>query len=299
MTNISNPVSSSKPLAFKAFEDLAKNASIDNEATIHLNINTGGRVVLGLEAKSPVAGKKTQALGKPITNLNKITDAQRNGILATEAFKQAIVQRYGQNIANAVEKHLLKRGTVQILTAADLRRNLKVTAAIVKILKATPEAPATPATSEISETPSSARAASTHRGQLSQSSRRRNEAGEPDLPSTPTQLRKANIVSEVDETGNRWRHNSLYISPEQVEDIVGEPAPPKAADEEIAARKPRSESKITKELEANIDGFDEWLDQAATQRKPRSESVITKELEANIDGFDEWLANQGEKTKKP
>jgi len=287
MTNISNPLSSSKPVAFKAFEDLAKNASIDNKATIHLSKDTGGRVVLGLEAKSPVAGKKAKALGKPITNLNKITDAQRNGILATEAFKQAIVQRYGQNIANAVEKHLLKRGTVQILTAEDLRRNLKVTAAIAQILKATPE------------TPSSAETTSTRRGQLSQSSRRRNEAGEPNLPSATTHLRSANIIPEVDETGNRWQHNALYLSPDQVEDIVGEPSPPNVANKEIAARRPRSESAITKELEVKIEGFDEWLDQAATQRKPRSESAITKELETNIDGFDEWLANQGEKTKKP
>ena len=287
MTNISNPISYSKPVAFKAFEDLAKNASIENEATIHLSKDTGGRVVLGLEAKSPVAGKKAKALGKPITNLNKITDAQRNGILATEAFKQAIVQRYGQNIANAVDKHLLKRGTVQILTAADLRRNLKVTAAIVKILKATPEAPEATGTS------------STHRGQLSQSSRRRNAAGEPELSSAPAQLRSARIVSEVDEAGNKWNQNPLFISPEQVLGIVAEPSPTAPTEKATEARKARSESAITKELEAKIEGFDEWLDQAAAPRKLRSESAITKELEAKIEGFDEWLAAQGEKTKKP
>ena len=296
MTNISNPLSTSRPVSFKAFEDLAKNASIQNEATIHLNTDKGGRVVLGLEAKSPIAGKKAQALGKPITNLNKITDAQRNGILATQAFKQAIVQRYGQNIADAVDKHLLKRGTVQILTAEDLRRNLKVTAAIVKILKATPDIPESP------ETPSLPETASARRGQLSHSSSRRNEAGEPDIPSAPVRLKSARVVSEVDEAGNQWHHNPLYISPDQVLEIVAEPAPsaPTAAPAEAPTEAPknRSASLITKELEASIDGFDDWLDQAAATRTSRSESAITKELEDRIEGFDDWLDKQIDKTDK-
>ncbi len=273
MTNISNPFSSSKPVAFKAFEELAKNASIENEATIHLNNNVGGHLVLGLEAKSPVAGKKTQVLGKPITNLNKITDAQRSGILATQAFKQAIVQRYGEGIANAVEKHLLKRGTVQILTAADLRRNLKVAAAIVKILKATPETSATPNLPAASETPASGTTPSTRHDQLSQSGRRRTEDGAPAVPDEPVRLHSARAVAEVDEAGNQWHHNPLYISPDQVLDIVAEPSPAKPAEEPVVARKPRSESFITKELEDRIEGFDDWLDKEIDKTGKSQNSV--------------------------
>jgi hypothetical protein len=284
MTNISNPLSSSKPVAFKAFEDLAKNASIENEATVHLSTDTGGRIVLGLEAKSPVAGKKTQALGKPITNLNKITDAQRNGLLATEAFKQAIVQRYGQNIANAVEKHLLKRGTVQILTAADLRRNLRVTAAIVKILKATPQTPA------VVDKPSA------RQGQLSQSSGRRNDDGSPRLPSAPPRerstseasetsvdqffshreqppqyrsteelrpsapprSRNASEVTELDEAGNAWHHNPLFISPDQALELEAASLPTDPA-EAAAARRPRSKSLSPEELDATFKEFEDLL----------------------------------------
>ncbi len=284
MTNISNPISSSKPLAFKAFEDLAKNASIENEATIHLSKDTGGRVVLGLEAKSPVAGKTAKALGKPITNLNKITDAQRNGILATEAFKQAIVQRYGQNIANAVEKHLLKRGNVQILTAADLRRNLKVTAAIVKILKATPQTPS------VDEKPSA------RQGQLSHPSSRRNEDGSPRIPSAPQRerslseasetsvdkffndrepppqyrstedlrpsapprSRSASKVTELDEAGNAWHHNPLFVSPDQALELDAASLPTDP-DEVQAARRPRSKSLSTQELETSFKEFEDLL----------------------------------------
>ena len=281
MTNISNPFSASKPSAFKAFEDLAKNASVDNEATIHLKNDSGGRVVLGLEAKNPVAGKKTQALGKPITNLNKITDAQRNGILATQAFKQAIVQRYGEAIANAVEKHLLKRGTVQILTAADLRRNLKVTAAIVQLLKATPQTPS------VEEKPSA------RQGQLSHSSGRRNEDGSPRVPSAPQRERSGSEasetsvdnffshrepppqyrstedlrpsapprsrspsqVSEVDNAGNQWHHNPLFISPEKVEELDAALSPTNPVAQE-AVRKPRSKSLSTDELDATFKEFE-------------------------------------------
>jgi hypothetical protein len=284
MTNISNPLSSSKPVAFKAFEDLAKNASIENNATIHLSTDTGGRVVLGLEAKNPVAGKKTQALGKPIANLNKITDAQRSGILATQAFKQAIVQRYGQNIANAVEKHLLKRGTVQILTAADLRRNLKVTAAIVKILKAQPQTP-----------PLDEKTSARH-GQLSQSSSRRNEDGSPRIPSAPPRersvsessdtsvdkflnhrepppqyrstedlrpsapprSRSSSEATELDEAGNARHHNPLFVAPDQALELDAASLPTHP-DEAAAARRPRSQSLSTQDLEATFKEFEKLL----------------------------------------
>jgi hypothetical protein len=51
----------------------------------------------------------------------------------------------------------------------------------------------------------------------------------------------------------------LYISPDQVLDIVAETSPAKPAEEPVIARKPRSESVITKELEDRLEGFDEWL----------------------------------------
>lgn len=285
MATISNPIAAAKTLDFKAFEDLAKNKAIDNKSTVHLATGTGGRVVIGLEAKSTLDGKTIKQLGKPLADLSKATDAHRNGILATQSFKQALVQRYGESIANAVDKHLLQSGQAKVLTAEDLRKNLKVAAAIVKILRNTPA-------------PQDAPKATPERNhQLSQSSARRNEDGSPLEPSAPPRSRSSSTdssssvdqffkareappayrstedlrpsappppnpkeVSEIDEAGNQWHHNPLFVTPDQALELADEaaslPDDPEAAK---AAQRPRSKALSQDELEASFKAFEDLL----------------------------------------
>ena len=273
MTNISNPLGAGKTLDFKTFENLAQNKAIDNKSTVHLAAGAGGRIVVGLEAKNPIAGKKINLLGKPIADLSKATDVQRNGILATQAFKQALVQRYGESIADAVDKHLLQSGQAKILTAEDLRKNLKVAAAIVRILRQTPEPVI-------------------RNHELSKSSSRRNDDGSPAVPSAPPRgrasttgsessvdaffsnretppayrsredlrasapprSRSASQVSETDKEGNQWHHNSLFVKPDEALELAGEsaslPEDPEAAK---AAQRPRTKALSQAELEASFD----------------------------------------------
>ena len=280
MSNITNPTGAAKNLDFNTFERLAKDSQVDNKATVHLATQTGGRVVVGLEAKTPIAGKKINLLGKPIKDLSKATEAQRNGILATQAFKQALIQRYGETIANAVDKHLLQSGQAKILTAEDLRKNLKVADAIVRILKATPAAP-----NEASDVHPN------HNHELSNSSSRRNDDGSPREPSAPARSRSASAssetsvdayfknrerppayrstedlrsstpplanpkeVAEIDEAGNQWHHNPLFVKPDEALDLAGEsaslPEDPEAAK---AAQRPRAKALSQAELEASFD----------------------------------------------
>jgi hypothetical protein len=288
MANISNPLSGGKTLDFKTFERLAKDSQVDNKATVHLATGTGGRVIVGLEAKTPIAGKKINLLGKPISDLSKATEAQRNGILATQAFKQALVQRYGETIANALDKHLLQSGKAKILTAEDLRKNLKVADAIVRILRATP--------ATLKEAP---QIAEKHNHALSNSSARRNEDGSPTEPSAPPRSRSsstssetsvnayfknrdkpppyqstedlrasapprsrsASEVSEIDQDGNRWHHNTLFIKPDDALELAGEsaslPEDPEAAK---AAQRPRAKALSQAELEASFDDVFKLLD---------------------------------------
>ncbi len=184
--NISNPVGG-HPLDLKVFENIAKDAKVSNKSTIHLATDSSGKVIQGLQAKSPFAGKLVVLLSKPITNLGKASAAQRNGILATQAFKQALIQRYGEAVANAVDKHMIKSGNAKILTAQDLRKNLKVAAAIVKILKETPRSAATPITPE---------SLAARNSRLSNSSGRRNEDGSSLEPSAPPRSRSSSNSSE-------------------------------------------------------------------------------------------------------
>jgi hypothetical protein len=279
MTNITNPTGAAKNLDFNTFERLAKDSQVDNKATVHLATQTGGRVVVGLEAKTPIAGKKINLLGKPIKDLSKATEAQRNGILATQAFKQALIQRYGETIANAVDKHLLQSGQAKILTAEDLRKNLKVADAIVRILRATPTAP-----NDVADVRPN------HNHELSNSSSRRNDDGSPREPSAPSRSRSASAssessvnayfrnreqppayrstedlrpsaplpnpkeVSEIDEAGNQWHHNPLFVKPDEALDFAGESASlPEEPEEAKAAQRPRAKALSQAELEASFD----------------------------------------------
>ena len=286
MTNISNPLSTAKNLNFNTFERLAEDKSLDNKSTVHLATTSGGRVVVGLEAKNPIAGKKINLLGKPITNLSKATEAQRNGILATQAFKQALVERYGESIANAVDKHLLQSGQAKILTAEDLRKNLKVAAAIVRILRETP------GSGQLSKQPV------TRNHELSKSSARRNEDGSPsqpsapprgrsssassessvdayfsnreappayrsteDLrPSAPPRSRSASQISEIDQDGNQWHHNTLFVKPDEALELAGESASlPEDPEKAKAAQRPRAKALSQDELEASFKQFEDFL----------------------------------------
>ena len=181
--NISNPAGAGKTLDFKAFENLAKNQAIDGQATIGIATDSNGRSIIGLSAN--VGGKKVQQLAKPDGDLSKISPEQRNGVLATQAFKQALVQRYGESIANAVDKHLVKSGHARILTADDVRKNLKVAAAIVKILR-----------QQANTAPSTAHSAAQKASQLSQRSTRRQEDGSP-VPSAPPRSRSSSANTEA------------------------------------------------------------------------------------------------------
>jgi hypothetical protein len=286
MTNISNPLGAGKTLDFNAFERLAKDSQVDNKATVHLATQTGGRIVVGIEAKSPIAGKKINLLGKPFSDLSKATDAQRNGILATQAFKQALIQRYGETIANAVDKHLLQSGQAKILTAEDLRKNLKVADAIVRILRETPG----------TGTPSKEPVAHNH--ELSNSRGRRNDDGSPtepsapprsrsasassetsvnayfsnreappayrsteDLrPSAPPRSRSASEVSEIDQHGNQWHHNTLFVRPDDALELAGETASlPNDPEKAKAAQRPRSKALSEAELQASFKSFEDFL----------------------------------------
>lgn len=329
MANITNPTGAAKTIDFNTFERLAKDTKVDNKATVHLATQTGGRIVVGLEAKTPIAGKKINLLGKPISDLSKATEPQRNGILATQAFKQALVQRYGETIANAVDKHLLKSGQAKILTAEDLRKNLKVAAAIVKILRETPVTPkATPEINpkhqhELSNSssrrnddgsprepsaPSGSRTASAssetsgsefRQHELSNSSSRRNDDGSPREPSAPSRSRATSTnsessvdalfnhreappayrstedlrsstppppnpkeVSEIDEAGNQWHHNPLFLNPDEALEAAGEsaslPEDPEAA---RAAQRPRTKALSEDELEASFKAFEDLLNE--------------------------------------
>jgi hypothetical protein len=286
MANITNPLSAGKALDFNTFERLAKDAQVDNKATVHVATQTGGRIVVGLEAKTPIAGKKINLLGKPISDLSKATEPQRNGILATQAFKQALVQRYGETIANAVDKHLLKSGQAKILTAEDLRKNLKVAAAIVRILK---------------ETPGSGQATKepiTRNHELSSSRGRRNDDGSPVIPSAPPRSRSdsassetsvdayfnnreappayrstedlrpsapprsrsASQVSEIDQDGNQWHHNTLFVKPDEALELAGESASlPEDPEKAKAAQRPRAKALSQAELEASFKQFEDFL----------------------------------------
>ena len=280
MTNITNPTGAAKNLDFNTFERLAKDSQVDNKATVHLATQTGGRIVVGLEAKTPIAGKKINLLGKPISDLSKATEPQRNGILATQAFKQALVQRYGETIANAVDKHLLQSGQAKILTAEDLRKNLKVADAIVRILRETPASGQT------------AKEPITRNHELSNSRGRRNDDGSPaepsapprnrsasassetsvdayfnnreappayrsteDLrPSAPPRSRSASQISEIDQDGNQWHHNSLFVKPDEALELAGESASlPEDPEKAKAAQRPRAKALSQAELEASFD----------------------------------------------
>jgi hypothetical protein len=289
MTNITNPTGAAKNLDFNTFERLAKDSQVDNKATVHLATQTGGRVVVGLEAKTPIAGKKINLLGKPISDLSKATEAQRNGILATQAFKQALIQRYGETIANAVDKHLLQSGQAKILTAEDLRKNLKVADAIVRILRETPTVP--------NESPGTH---PQHNHELSNSSNRRNEDGSPREPSAPARSRSASAssetsvdayfrnreqppayrstedlrpsappppnpkeVSEIDEAGNQWHHNPLFVKPDEALDLAGESASlPEEPEAAKAAQRPRAKALSQDELEESFKAFEDVLNQS-------------------------------------
>jgi hypothetical protein len=281
MTDISKPSGFTKPLDYSTFERVAKDTSLSNKSTIHLKIGPGGREIIGLEAKKPIAGRLIRALGKPLGNLSNASEAHRNGVLATQAFKQALVQRYGESIANAVDKHLLKSGRANILTAEDLRKNLKVADAIVRILKSSP----TVASKQAPET------SPTHNHELSNSSSRRNEDGSPREPSAPPRSRSPSTssdtsvnayfrnreqppayrstedlrpsappkpnpkeVSEIDEAGNQWHHNPLFVNPDEALEAAGEsaslPEDPEAA---RAAQRPRAKALSQAELEASFD----------------------------------------------
>jgi hypothetical protein len=285
--------------------------------------------VVGLEAKTPIAGKKINLLGKPISDLSKATEPQRNGILATQAFKQALVQRYGETIANAVDKHLLQSGQAKILTAEDLRKNLKVAAAIVRILRETPGSgqatkdpitrnhelsssrghrnddgsPAEPSAPTRSRTASASSETSVdafRQHELSNFSGRRNEDGSPREPSAPLRSRSASAssetsvdayfnnreappayrstedlrpsappkpspkeASEIDEAGNQWHHNPLFVNPDEALEAAGEsaslPQDPEAA---RAAQRPRAKALSQDELEESFRAFEDVLNQS-------------------------------------
>jgi hypothetical protein len=287
MPDISRPISSSKPLDFKAFEDIAKNTSIKGKSTIHIATQAGGRIATGLTAKSPFAGKIISLLGKPISNLEKASPGQRSGILATQAFKQALIQKYGQAIANAVDKHLIQSGQPKILTAQELRKNLKVAAAIARILRSK-QATEQTKTSGRNHT-------------LSNSSNRRNDDGSPLDPSAPPRSRSSSLNSEnsadvffqnqekppayrstedlrpsappqspisnpkqgheADQTGNQWHHNPLYIPPvgevkskteldRVIQELEGQsPVTPQDKLEANTAQAPKGEVKSQAELD--------------------------------------------------
>jgi len=307
MTNISNPTAATKPLNFDSFERIANDTKINRDSSVEIATEKGGRVVIGLAAKSPFTGKVINLLGKPV-NLNKVSDAQRQGVLATQAFKQALVQRYGQTIANAVDKHLLLSKNAGVLTAGDLRRNLKVTAAIVRLLQ-----------DPANQAKHTAHAAALHASLLSQRSRSREEDGSLSLPSAPPRShsastasdnsttvhfahrenppayrstedirpsaparsrshseqpqtsnpppkrRSASDVSEIDEAGNRWHHNKLFVSPDQALTLAGEsaslPEDPVVAKE---AQRPRSQALSSEELDAKFKDIDAVIQKAKT-----------------------------------
>jgi hypothetical protein len=321
MTNITNPVSAGKALDFNTFERLAKDAQVDNKATVHLATQTGGRIVVGLEAKTPIAGKKINLLGKPISDLSKATEPQRNGILATQAFKQALVQRYGETIANAVDKHLLQSGQAKILTAEDLRKNLKVAAAIVRILR---EA-STPVTrnhelsnsssrrnddgSPIASSASSRSSSVASNHELSNSSSSRNADGSPLEPSLPPRSRSASSDSK---TGNEEIYDRLtpksaeeifdHLTPKEEEEVFDHLEPQLDVDGEQVKWKSPNPLYVSAETAHEIADeaahlLDEKGNQIAAQR-PRTHRLAPGELEASFKAFEESSKNALDKTNK-
>jgi len=302
MPNISNPTSATKPLSFDSFERIANDTKIANNTNVEIATSKGGRIVIGLAAKHTVAGKTINLLGKPI-NLSKVSEAQRNGVLATQAFKQALVQRYGQTIANAVDKHLLLSRNAGVLTAGDLRKNLKVTAAIVKLLQepanqskhtahaaalrssflsqrsnrreedgalATPSAPPRDR-SPSSESHTSAQESFAHRDpppayrstedlRPTAPPRSRSSSENYQASSPPQKRRSSSEVSEIDEAGNHWHHNTLFVTPDQALELAEEssslPNDPMAAE---AAQRPRSRSLSPEELDETFKDFEALL----------------------------------------
>jgi hypothetical protein len=241
MPDISNPSGLNKPIDFNTFDHIAKDTSLGKKSTLHLKIGPGGREVIGLEAKRPVAGKTIRSLDKPPQDLSDISESDRNGILATQAFKQALIQQYGKTIADALDKHLLKSGQAQILDVADLQKNLKVAKAIVRLLKAT----------------ASAEASIGNRGPV-----RTRRATESEID----HIQKFELTSQVrqrtksfnDASGNQWRNNPLFLDPETVikasEEAAHLPEDPQLAK---AAQRPRSKALSSTELEASFqEAFD-------------------------------------------
>jgi len=268
MPDISNPISTAKPLDFKGFEHIANNSKISGKAEVQLETTNGGRTIIGPAAKNPWDGKKINLLGNEPLDLTKLDQTQRNGVLATQAFKQALVQRYGETIANAVDKHLLKSGRAQTLTVADLRKNLKVAAAIVKLLK-----------DPSLQAKHTAHAAALRANQLSARSRRRADDGSPLPPATSAETqspkvrersksapeifdhleprKSANDVVEVDVRGRRWRSNSLFVDPATALDLAGESAS-LPEDQELAQtlQRPRTHRLSSEELDETFKQFE-------------------------------------------
>jgi len=326
--NISNPAGAGKTLDFKAFENLAKNQAINGQATIGIATDSNGRSIIGLSAN--VGGKKVQQLAKPDGDLSNISPEQRNGVLATQAFKQALVQRYGESIANAVDKHLVKSGHARILTADDVRKNLKVAAAIVKILR-----------QQANAAPSTAHSAAQKANQLSQRSTRRQEDGSPVVPSAPPRSRAntENLAGSGDEVFDHlepkgdqdpletlgpgldinghplqgFKENPLYVKPKAAEEVFDHLAP-KASEEIFDHLGPQTDingdsvqwSKenplyVKSDTAFEIAGdaahlLDEKGNQVA-QSRPRTQQASPDELEKTHQQYQDFK-NQQQKTDK-
>jgi hypothetical protein len=298
MPNISNPTAVTKPLNFDSFEKIANDAKIKNDSNVEIATDKGGRIVIGLAARSPFTGRVINLLGKPV-NLSKISDAQRNGVLATQAFKQALVQRHGQTIADAVDKHLLISRNAGVLTAGDLRRNLKVTAAIVRLLQ-----------DPANQSKHNAHAAALRSGLLSQRSSKRDGDGSLTVPSAPPRSRSASTTSgnSTDAYFSNREAPPVYRSTEDLRPSAPQRSRSNSEQSKISVDvKPKSANEIDEIDEAgnrwhhvpiyvSADKAHELAGESASlpeepiaakeAQRPRSGAYSAEELEAKFAGID-------------
>ena len=308
MPNITNPTAVSKPLNINSFERIANDSTIKNDSNIEIATEKGGRIVIGLAAKIPFAGKTVNLLGKPV-NLSKVSEAQRNGVLATQAFKQALVQRYGQTIANAVDKHLLLSRNAGVLTAGDLRKNLKVAAAIVRLLQ-----------DPANQGKHAAHAAALRSSELSHRSTRRDGDGSLTAPSAPP--RNRSISTDSDSSANTYFANREQPPAYRSTEDLRPSAPVRSRSnseqsEVISSRKSKSANEIAEVDEAgnrwhhvpmyiSAEKAHELADESASlpedpiqakaAQRPRSRAHSTEELEEKFKGIEALLNDQTNKS---
>jgi ABC-type transporter MlaC component len=302
MPNISNPTAVTKPLDFDSFESIANDSKIKNDSSVEIATEKSGRIVIGLAAKSPFTGRVINLLGKPV-NLSKISDSQRNGVLATQAFKQALVQRYGQTIANAVDKHLLLSKNAGVLTAGDLRKNLKVTAAIVRLLQ-----------DPANQGKQTAHAAALRSSALSQRSTKRDSDGSLTTPSAPPRSRSASTASDTSSRAHFANREDppAYRSTEDLRPTAPARSRSNSEQSHISVdNKPKSANEIDEideagnrwhhvpiyisaekahELAGESASLPEEPSAAKEAQRPRSGAYSAEELEAKFKGIDAVIA---------